>query len=197
VARAVRIWDVGASEIATHTLHNQNIMALRFLPDNRILAGCDLECLSLWQWRTESTPRVVQRDPYGARNDIILTSSPDGQLISSKALTDTVIVVDCTGNLCHTICTGNYIYGIAISPDKEWLATVNNDNILLFDLKSGELRRNLKKGGYNYGRIAAFSPDGQLLASADDREIILWDPCPEKASGPPHRMRRRIHQWDQ
>jgi WD40 repeat protein len=191
VAGVVWIWDVVASKIGA-TLHMQEIggddvipignkIALRFLPDNRILAvsdGRNLFCL--WQWKTEPVPRRVQYDIYRADSifngisDInnTLTSSPDGQLIAAAVQLHKVIVADCTGNLNHTIHSNADT--ICISPDKECLATVNFHGVSLLDLKTGKLQWSLKTGQAGRGRIA-FSPDGRLLASMDDREIILWD----------------------
>ena len=95
-----RVWDVRASEIgATLRTHQNSTEALRFLPDNRILAGCNGQYLSLWQWRTESMSRIVQHDlseglPLPGLPSLpvlrnlnagcdILASSPDGQLIAA------------------------------------------------------------------------------------------------------------------
>jgi WD40 repeat protein len=165
-------------------------MALQFLPDNRILAVSHGDNpLCLWQWRTEPMPRTVQHDvaepmPRIVQHDVsgvrpyfvfrrILASSPDGQLIAALFRNCTVIVADCTGNSHHTILVGDGISCMAISPDKERLATLDNQEIHLFDLKARELQRSLKTGGY-YEKIA-FSPDGQLLASINRHKITLWD----------------------
>jgi WD40 repeat protein len=92
---------------------------------------------------------------------------------------NTVIVADCTGNLHHTISMDGFIMCITISPDKECLAICDSDGVHLLDLKTGKLRRSLKKPkqkGLEINRDQiAFSPDGQLLASTDGLEIALWD----------------------
>ena len=55
---------------------------------------------------------------------------------------------------------------MTISQDKGCLAALDDNRIHLFDLKTGELQRSLN---------TRTSPDGQLLASINRQEIILWD----------------------
>ena len=164
-----------------HDQFGNSSISLRFLPDNRILAisDADSDLLCLWQWRTEPVPRIVQHDvsegsPLITANiNNRLTSSPDGQLVAAMLRNPTVIVADCTGNLLHTIRTSNGC--IAISPNKEYLATFDDDGVHLFDLKTGKLRWSLEKYEESYNIQIAFSPDGRLLAFTNHQGITLWD----------------------
>jgi WD40 repeat protein len=121
----------------------------------------------VWSSMTCPSLSVLSVLPNLTAGRDILASSPDGQLIAALLWDCIVIVADCTGNLQHTIDirihTDEDTKCGAVSLNKECLATFNNDGIQLFDLKTGELRRSLKTGRYNWSHIIAISPDGQLL----------------------------------
>ncbi|KAN0068006.1 Quinonprotein alcohol dehydrogenase-like superfamily [Elaphomyces granulatus] len=211
----IRVWDVGTNKIGATLYHDRRdmvreLMALRFLPNNRTLATCDGYSLYLWEWRTEQSPWILRGPPnrYPQTNtwrfegvcNHSLASSPDGQLIAAVLQLDTVIVADCIRNLHHTVRKSNSdknnaiynaIYNIAISPDKQSLATVGEREIHLVDITTGKLRQSLANTELHVRRPpstfskddiyclclgqVAFSPDGQQLAFADRSKIILWD----------------------
>jgi hypothetical protein len=63
---------------------------------------------------------------------------------------------------------------IAVSPNKQLLATGNSDEcIQLWDLETGTVRQHL--GSHNEVQTIAFSPDGHTLATGGDRTVQLWN----------------------
>ena len=68
------------------------------------------------------------------------------------------------------------VNSVAFSPDGKMLASASwDETIRLWEVASGESRRELK-GHANRVRSVAFSPDGKMLASAsNDQTIRLWD----------------------
>ena len=64
------------------------------------------------------------------------------------------------------------------SPDGQTLASSDSDdNVLLWDVKTGTVRQTLTGNRYYYYGIQRFlfSPDGQTLAGAGFSEVSLWD----------------------
>ncbi len=71
---------------------------------------------------------------------------------------------------------GQWVYGVAFSPDSRYLASASADEtVRLWEVNSGsEVRR--FKGHTDRACRVAFSPDSRYLASAgDDRTVRLWD----------------------
>ncbi len=81
-----------------------------------------------------------------------------------------------TGKLLLNIVCGSWINAVAISPDKQILASGDRDNtIILWDINSGKAIHFLNSW---YGAIncVRFSPDGQFIASGgSDETVKLWD----------------------
>ncbi len=84
------------------------------------------------------------------------------------------------------------IRSVAFSPDGKMLASASSDEtIRLWDVASGESRRELK-GHTNRVRNVVFSPDGKMLASgSEDETIRLW----EVASGESRRELKGHTNW--
>lgn len=64
---------------------------------------------------------------------------------------------------------------VAFSPDLDTVASTDGTRIRIWDAASGKVRRTLERAGAPI-RSLAYSTDGRLLASGDDRgEILIWD----------------------
>jgi WD40 repeat protein len=63
---------------------------------------------------------------------------------------------------------------VAFAPDAETVAAVAG-NVHLWDVATGTERRELEKS--SFGRGVAFAPDGKILATATNRDILFWDPA--------------------
>ena len=76
----------------------------------------------------------------------------------------------------HTF-TGHtsWVYGVPISPDGQILASVCNNQILIWDLKTGE-QINILSGHSDIIFSLVISPDGQTIASGSfDKAVKLWN----------------------
>jgi len=63
--------------------------------------------------------------------------------------------------------------GLAISPDVETLASITNEELKIWDLEKGVVRRTLPRE--NRLLAVAFSPSGKIVALAGRSELTLWD----------------------
>lgn len=78
-----------------------------------------------------------------------------------------------------------------LAPDGKLLALRDNDHIELLDCIDGKQIRRWQSAPANHGRtsnarIMHFSPDGQILASAEnDKRVTLWNPNTGKTIGAP------------
>ena len=82
-----------------------------------------------------------------------------------------------SGELIQKMNTGGVVESLAYNPDGRLLASGNsfeNGNVLLWDVQTGELRREL--AGHESGvNSLAFTLDGNLLVSGSyDGEVIVW-----------------------
>jgi len=107
-----------------------------------------------------------------------LAISPDGKLlsfISSKSIIKVMNIkerkiIKKFGNPDETV------YATFFSPDNKFIAFFGDDNLIkLLDIVSGEVIAILNERDFREIVNLAFSPDGQLLASAGNNSITLWN----------------------
>ncbi|MBW4520223.1 MAG: TIR domain-containing protein [Scytolyngbya sp. HA4215-MV1] len=101
--------------------------------------------------------------------------SPDGKIIASASVDQTVKLWDQNGKLLRTLPEQEAaVRGVTFSPDGKILATAGEDKTVKLWSLDGNLLHTLK-GHTGQVLDVVFSPDGTLIASASqDRTVKLW-----------------------
>ncbi|MEQ9484317.1 hypothetical protein [Coleofasciculus sp. F4-SAH-05] len=107
-----------------------------------------------------------------------LTLHPNGQIIATNTINNTIQLWDIQTEQKHLILKGHSqpVLSIAFNPHAQTLASGSADLMIkLWDTRTGQQKRSLK-GYFYYFLAVAFSPDGLTLASGSaDCTVKLWD----------------------
>jgi WD40 repeat protein len=179
--KTIRLWDVETRQpIGQPLRHTDAVYSVAFSPDGKILAsGSADNTIILWD--------VETRQPIGQplrHTDVYSVAfSPDGKTLASGSSDGTIILWDVASRQpIGQPLTGHtgWITSVAFSPDSKILASGSGDGdntIILWDVTSRQPTspRLIGHTDLIVSYSAAFSPDGQTLASAGGHEFILWD----------------------
>ena len=184
----VRLWNVPTTRI-THTLIEQEggiaTQLIAFSPDSKTIATEILGGMFLWDVETETKKTFG----YGVLTGN-MAFSPDLNTIATWDLYQTLRLWDAdTGENTHTFYNPNYnpnsnyarnlrVDCVAFSPDSKTIATGSSDELLLWDIETGENTHILTEHDSRVECIA-FSPDGKTIAAGSQGlrypKIWLWD----------------------
>ena len=179
--KTVRLWDA-ATGAARTTLegHTDRVLAAVFSPDGQTLASCGSDkTVRLWD---VATGRELTRLYGHAELVRAVAFSPDGKWLASTGADHTVKVWDVDAREAAFTLSGSAGTAVVFSPDGSTLASPAEDRpgtgrggVLLWDAKTGRLRRTLA-GQRTTVWSLAFSPGGQTLAGGSrDGSVALWD----------------------
>lgn len=190
----VRQWETGQwTQVAAS---RGGTTCLSFSPDDRVLATCDRERVALWE--VEEPDGIADLRGHSDRIGA-LRFSPDGSHLASASQNRDLIVwnvrsrrpmarwdpVRTPADDLEPVSHGKAVRVLAFSPDGKVLASGGRegktfgeggrrgDLFLWSFLEPGPVVP--LEGHTSAVSAVAFSPDGNQLASADSRRVLLWD----------------------
>src|SRR5579859_6678687 len=181
--KTVKLWDA-ASGRQLRDLSGAlfGIDSVAFSPDGRILAsgGFDGD-INLWDL---ASGRVLRTLDVHRADVTSLAFSPDGALLASAGWDKTVVLSDVASGRYLRTFSGHdgFVESVAFSPDGKRLASGGFDKkAKIWDVATGQEVRTLSADSEVYA--LAFSPDGTVLAMADNgsndadanTSVKLWD----------------------
>jgi WD40 repeat protein len=193
IESAVGLWDVSTgAELARIPVEGRLTHALAFAPDGRLLAvsgqGGEPQAgiVTLWDWTQQRRRAVLATHSSNIR---ALAFSRDG---SSLVMVDSVGAVRlwevATGRErieSRSDGHGSNLRAVAVLPDPTLVATAGfgDPEIRLWDAASGA-RLGIVPGRVRGVNALAFSPDGVMLAIADEEgTALLWDVAGRRVAG--------------
>jgi len=177
----IKIWDVGAGK-KTMCLqgHSNGVTTVDFSPDGKILASGGRDGLiKLWNVDPGTIIKTLQGHAHGVAS---VKFSPDGQsLVSggSEALAEgaeTIKLWDVNvGNKIEAFWAHNgNVYTLAFAQDGQGIASGGEGrNVYYWNLKSLKIMKSLRINNSGGVTSVAFSPDGNMIASASGRRIKI------------------------
>ncbi|THW16558.1 WD40 repeat-like protein [Aureobasidium pullulans] len=160
--------------------HSEQVIALCFSTDGKLLASASVNTIRLWDAKTGVTHSVIRGNLDVAK---AITFSPDNRLIGAALWDGTIKLRDLgTHEVCQTFRGhSDTVNAIVFLSNGELLASASSDHtVRLWNTATG-LTLSIFEGHEDSVEALAVSQDGKLVASGTRHgEIRLWDVVTKK-----------------
>lgn len=160
--------------------HTARVGCIAFFPGgDRLLSVSNDGSLRVWDVSTGKPLRQYKIEKCRGE----ATLSPEGQFVAASA-DRTVVVLDLKEGEVKPDrvreleqADGDFIGGLAFSPDGRQLASANYDSsTILWDVETGKVVQRLQ-GHHDQVRSVAFHPSGtRVVTGGYDKTVRIWDP---------------------
>ncbi|KAH6982634.1 Pfs, NACHT and WD domain protein [Ilyonectria destructans] len=172
----VRVWDITRSgrEKEVVEYNRGPFRSVNLSPCTRYIASVEEdETVKIWDAQTGCVKVTQESDGY---LDLSTLFSPNGKILAVSR-GGLVEIWDTAAGSCNVTleCDIYPIYSVTFSPDSRHLGSVDaNGGIFIWDTVTGREIISLTEHFLSAPTLA-FSPNGQLLASASDNRVKIWD----------------------
>jgi len=173
-----KIWRQTDLENPLTLKHPEWVYDIAFSPDGKTAATASFKG-GIWLWNAQTgepigAPLVeMNTGPWQCKLGFV----PDGNALITASVDGTIRCWDLATRKFQMVRPdGNYIWGMAISPDGKWLAVGrNNGRVDVLALQPLRLVHSYR-GHHDNTQALAFSPDGKTLAAgSNDDTIKIWN----------------------
>ena len=158
--------------------HEADVNDLTYAPDGSwIASSSDDGTIQLWDPDSGEPRTTISFDDGSGGRIYSLEVDPGGETLASagEAVDLTLWDPDSGDRILAIPLPGDgFVYTLSFSPDGERLASAGGDDVLIWDVASGERAGSIDVPGGAFG--ASYSPDGRLVATAGgDGVIRVWE----------------------
>ncbi|MBE9036894.1 AAA-like domain-containing protein [aff. Roholtiella sp. LEGE 12411] len=174
IDKTIKLWRRDGTEIATLKGHQAAVKAVAFSSDGQILASAS-EDSTIKLWKLDGEPALkegIQRQSLMGETPIALGVSP----WEKTALAPPEATGEPRRGILLKTLKGHTasVWGVAFSPDGQFLASGSFDGTVRLWKRDGTLLKTLQSDKMGFWGVA-FSPDGQIVAATSlNRTVKLW-----------------------
>lgn len=185
--KTIRLWNVATGNqinVTGFLGHKNTVYSVTFSPNGKFLASGSFGEIRLWNVDTGMPTFSTGNLGILWMKANCVVFSPDGERLASCSgggdpkiqiwnVTSTGTLSDTgTDFLGHT----DAIDSVAFCPDGKRIASTSDDQTArIWDVSTGNLLATFKLHANRSVRAVVFSPNGELLATAADASVSLWD----------------------